>query len=175
MNSKKENKVLNEKLVPVGIWAPNAKILCHECHGNVFSRAKYNEEEHKFEDLIMNEEEFEKACLPKPLDKNRAVTRCNKCNKEIQVYDFVAHENNLCMKLQEKGINAFMSQTGGMNSAVEINTKDEGFIWITYDISGEDEWYLAFYDNEGDYLDKYFMTQDEKEILDYILNLDCLV
>lgn len=175
MNSKKENKILNEKLVPVGIWTPNARILCHECHGNMFSRAKYNEEEHKFEDLIMNEEEFKKACSPKPLDKNRAITKCNKCKKEIQVYDSVAYENNLCMKLQENNINASMSQTGGMNSAVEIGTKDEGFIWITYDISGEDEWYLEFYDDEGGYLDKYFRTQDKEEILDYILSLDCLI
>lgn len=175
MSLKTKNKIVNEKLVPFGIWTPSAKILCQECHGNVFPGVKYNEESDKFEDLVMSEEEFEKACSPKPLGKNNEITKCNKCNKEIQVYDSVAYENNLRLKLKDHGINASMAQTGGMNSAIEISTKDDGFIWISYDVSCENEWYLAFYDKEGEYLEKDFITYEEKEILDYVLSLDCLV
>lgn len=165
----------NEKLVPFGIWTPKAKILCHECHGNVFPRGKYDEESGKFEDLVMDKEEFKKACSPKSLGKNKEITKCNKCNKEIQVYDSIAYENNLCIKLKDNGVNASMAQTSGMNSAIEIPTRDDGFILISHDSSYENEWYLVFCDKEGEYLDKDFMTYDEDEIFKYILNLDCLV
>lgn len=71
-------------------------------------------------------------------------------------------------------INALMSQTGGMNSAVELRRNPEGFIWITYDIFGEDEvfeWYLGVYDDEGGYEDEYFSTTDINEMINYIINL----
>ena len=66
----------------------------------------------------------------------------------------MAYENSLAETLKEAGLNAYMAQTGGMNSAVEMLTKNNGFIWITYNTCGEDEWLLGLYDEEGDYLDE---------------------
>ena len=169
MNSKTNLK--NEIKVPLGIWTPNAQVLCYECHGDRFPYSKYNSITEKFEDEILSEEEFKDMKEPKPIKSGYGVTKCIKCRKDIQLREEVAYENSLTEVLKASNINAYMAQTGGMNSAVEIPTKDNGFIWVTYDTCGEDEWLLGVYDEEGDYLDESYMTQDLEELLDYIFKL----
>lgn len=166
---------LKEKVkVPFGIWMPNARVLCYKCHGNTFSNAKYNPKTNKTEDVVLNEEEFKAASEPKILEKGNDITRCNNCKKEIQVYNEVANENNLSYELAKHNVKSYMVQTGGMNSALEIPLKDDGFIWVTYDTCGDNDWCLCFYDKDGEYTDEHFVTFDKSELLDYILKLDNL-
>lgn len=165
------NNLEKEIKVPFGIWTPNAKVLCYECHGKRFPHSKYNSETGKFEDVVLNEEEFKDMDTGKFVIAGYAVTKCNQCQKDIQLQEEVAYENSLAETLKEAGLNAYMAQTGGMNSAVEILTKNNGFMWITYNTCGEDEWLLDLYDEEGDYLDESYMTHDLEELLDYIFKL----
>lgn len=165
----------NEKLVLSGIWTPSARVICYKCHGKVFPNAKYNKTTKKTEDLILTEEQFQKACTPQPLEENYEITVCEQCGKEIQVFYDIAYENNFCNRLRENNINAYMYQTGGMNSAIWIRTKDEGYALIVYDITGDEDWLMDFYDKDDEYIDKTYITKTEDEMLDYILKLDCLV
>lgn len=85
----------------VGIWTPNAEVLCPACHhGETGS------------------EEIE-------LHEFAGVTFCDKCHRDIQVPSNVAKEHNLMTSLQELGIKASMEQTGGLCSAVYIAPSDE--------------------------------------------------
>lgn len=67
-----------------------------------------------------------------------------------------------------------MAQIGGMNSALEIPLKNNKFALVTYNTNGENDWYIGFYNEEGDFDDKSFYTLDKKELLDYILEIDNL-
>lgn len=134
-----------------GIWTPFARVLCPKCHGN------------------LNEEH----CNPMELEEGNEITTCNKCGKEIQTYNSVANENNLVNRLKELGINAYMCQNGGMNSACEIAKKDnKGFYWITFG-SIEDEYLIGSYDNEGDYLGEGtdFYCYKVEEMIEHVLSL----
>ena len=168
------NNLKEEVKVPFGIWTPDAKVLCYECHGNVFSKTKYNEKTNKFEDEILNDEEFAKANEAVELNERNAVTKCHKCNKDVQVLEETAYENNLYYELKNHNIKSYMSQTGGMNSALEIPLKDDKFALVTYNDNGEDDWYIGFYKEDGDFDDKSFCTLDKQELLDYILEIDNL-
>ena len=169
-----KNNLKEEVKVPFGIWTPDAKVLCYECHGNIFSNVKYSTKTNKFEDVVINDEEFKKANTPESLKNVYSITKCNICNKDIQVYDEVANENNLCYELKNHNIKAYMAQTGGMKSALEIPLANEGFIWVTYDTNGDNDWLLCFYNKDGEYLDKCFSTLDKNELLDYILKMNNL-
>lgn len=160
--------------VPVGIWTPWASIICYECHGKKFVGAKYNHELGKFEDKILDDKEFEKAKSEIPLKEDNAITKCSKCGSLVQLNKSTAQENNLFLKLKEAGINAEMSQTGGMNSAVELRKEDGGFVWITYDVFGADdeyEWYLGVYDEEGCYDDEFYSTTSENDMVKHIIEM----
>lgn len=167
----KSNNINKEVKAAHGIWTPYAKILCYECHGDTFPHCKYNPETDKFEDKVLDSEKFIKMSTPEAIEEGKAVTTCNNCNKPVQIYESVAFENNLVNILKEEGINAYMSQTGGMNSAAEILTKDDGFIWITYDVCGDNEWLVGIYDEEGDFSGEQYMTHDLDELLEYIRTL----
>lgn len=173
-----KNKIIK---LPVGIWTPSAKVLCPTCHGKVFYASRYNTETHKFENIELNDEEFEKIKESIALKEDYAITKCNVCKEKIQLYDATAYENNLNDELNALGVNSLMSQTGGMNSAIEIEKESNGYILITFDNDGEKEWYLGHYDDEGcpeliydengKEIDNYFLTTDKDELINYILDL----
>ena len=168
------NNLKEEIKVPHGIWTPDAKILCYECHGNVFSKTIYNKEANKPEDYVLDKEEFAKANEAVELNEWNTVTKCNKCNKDIQLRKEIAFENNLSYELKNHNIESYMSQTGGMKSALKIPLKDEKFALVMYNTDGENDWYIGFYNEDGDFDNKSFCTLDKDEILDYILKIDNL-
>ena len=168
------NNLKEEIKVPHGIWTPDAKILCYECHGNVFPKTKYNEEANESEDFVLDEKEFAKANEAVELIEWNAVTKCDKCNKDIQLRKEISFENNLSYELKNHNIESYMSQTGGMNSALKIPLKDEKFALVMYNTDGENDWYIGFYNEDGDFDNKSFCTLDKQELLDYILEIDNL-
>lgn len=160
-----------KKEVAFGIWTPTANILCYECHGKNFKNCSYNKETGKFEDKILSDEEFKKANTPGSIKENYAVTKCNKCSKDIQLYEEVAKENNLRMKLVDLGLDAYMWQTGGMNSAVGVHLPNENELAIVFDNESDisySQWLVEEIDKDGEcLLDKSVVVKDE-EIIDII-------
>lgn len=170
---KRESEVIrneNQK-IPYGIWTPSAQVLCYDCHGRKFVGVDFNPESEKFENRILSEEDFNKAKEEVELEGGNEITQCVKCGAFIQLEQATAKENNLSLKLKSKGVNAYMSQTGGMNSAVEIRKEDGGFVWVTYGLCDDGEWYLGSYDEEGEYDDYYYLTNDEEDMINHIVNL----
>lgn len=172
MCKRKSEVMKNEsQKIPCGIWTPSAEVLCYDCHGRKFVGVDFNPESGIFENRILSEEDFNKAKEEVKLKEGNEMTQCVKCGAFIQLEKSTAKENNLALKLQSKGVNAYMSQTGGMNSAVEIRKEDRGFVWITYDICDDEEWYLGSYDEEGEYDDNHYSTTKEDDMINHIVNL----
>lgn len=154
----------NEESVKRGIWTPWAQVLCYDCHGND------NLPEPK------TEEEWARMAAPQLLMDGNAVTFCDGCHTDVQVYDSVAHEHNLVHALRDRGFYAVMSQTGGMMSGCSIipsedlreNGKPDGIgeLLITYNDSGDNLYWMGVYDNDACFADVEwgnisFRTQDE--------------
>ena len=133
----------NNDDVKRGVWTPWAQVICYDCHGNE------NLPEPK------TEEEWARMTAPQPLIDGNAVTFCDDCHTDIQVYDSVAYEHNLVAALRERGFDAVMEQTGGMMSGCSITPSEElraggdpdgiGEILITYE---EDSYWMGVYDND---------------------------
>ena len=129
-----------------GVWMPTAQVLCYKCHGN--------------ENLPnpKTAEEWEKVTQPQELRYGNAVTFCDDCHTPIQVDESVAYEHNLVAALRECGIEAELSQTGGMCSAASISPSDElrgeggpddvGQILVTYSFDGDGAYWVGVYDND---------------------------
>ncbi|PAE24062.1 hypothetical protein [Bacillus sp. 7894-2] len=133
---------VSEAKYEYGIWTPTAHVICHDCH-----EAKYNFTGKR----PLNKPE------PAELSEGCAVTYCDFCGKDIQLDDEVAGEHNAVKALQERGIPAVMAQTGGMNSAVEIELKpcseseDDDFSeWLMIKAEGN-TWWLMWNKEDGDW------------------------
>lgn len=158
--------------VKPGIWTPWAKVVCFECHGPTFKNRDYDRETGKFCDKTLSQDEWDKVTAEAEVDERNRVTFCDDCGKEIQVDDSVAAEHNLVLRFKEAGIDAVMVQTGGMNSACEINTKDNGWYLATYNFDGDEKWWVCRYDKEGDLInhDDGFTGTTDDEAFNYITN-----
>ena len=158
----------SEDNVKRGVWTPWAQVLCYDCHGN--------------ENLPnpKTDEEWARITTPQPLAEGNAVTFCDDCHVDIQVYDSVAYEHELVYALRERGFNAVMAQTGGMMSACSIEPSealrgaggpdDISEILVTYDFDGDGLYWMGVYDNDTASVDVEwgnvsFGTQDE--VLDW--------
>ena len=156
-----ENK---DSSIKRGVWTPWAQVLCYDCHGN--------------ENLPnpKTEEEWAHMVAPQPLADGNAVTFCDGCHTDVQVYDSVAYEHNLVAALRDCGFDAAMEQTGGMMSGCSITPSEElqgekgpddiGEILITYNDSGDNLYWMGVYDNDACTVDVEwgnlsFRTQDE--------------
>jgi len=154
----------NNDNVKRGVWTPWAQVLCYECHGN--------------ENLPdpKTDAEWARMIEPVQLMEDKAVTFCDGCHTDIQVYDSVAYEHNLVKALKDRGFDAVMAQTGGMMSACSITPSEDlqknggpdgiGEILITYNDSGDNLYWMGVYDNDTSTVDvKWgnvsFRTQDE--------------
>jgi hypothetical protein len=126
----------------MGIWMPNARVVCYDCHGNTFNRGFG-------ETLVLTEAQMAKENTPVPITSKRGVTFCGDCSKAIQVSNHVAAEHNLVLALRSIGINSNMAQTGGMNSACGVNTTSGGYYLITFD-----------FDSDGTYVGYEFDEED---------------
>ena len=137
---------MEEETYKKGVWTPWAAVVCYDCHGN--------------ENLPnpKTEEEWEKVTKPQELRYGNAVTFCDDCHTPIQVDESVAYEHNLVAALRECGIEAELSQTGGMCSAASISPSDElrgergpddiGEILVTYSFDGDGAYWVGVYDND---------------------------
>lgn len=154
----------NENNVKLGVWTPWAQVLCYECHGN--------------ENLPnpKTDEEWARMTAPQPLFDGNAVTFCDGCHADVQVYDSVAYEHNLVAALRDRGFDAVMAQTGGNQSGCSITPSEDlqkngepdgiGEILVTYNDSGDNLYWMGVYDNDVSPADVEwgnvsFRTQDE--------------
>lgn len=159
----------NDDSIKRGVWTPWAQVLCYDCHGN--------------ENLPnpKTDEEWARMVAPQPLADGNAVTFCDGCGADVQVYDSVAYEHNLVAALRDRGFDAVMAQTGGMMSGCSITPSEElrkngdpegiGEILITYNDSGDDQYWMGVYDNDAssaevEWGNISFRTQDE--VLDWM-------
>lgn len=160
--------------VKPGIWTPKAKVICYECHGPTFKNRDFDPETRTFSDKTLSQEEWEKVISETEVKEGYIVTLCDDCGEEIQVDESVAAEHNLVLRLKEAGIDAAMAQTGGMNSACEINTSDKGWYLATYNFNGDDQWWICRYDKDGEHVDVHddFNTPSNDEAFNYITKQD---
>ena len=117
-----------------GIWTPWAQILCPEHIGweNIPSAP--------------SNEEWQEWVTPAALKEGNAVTFCDSCGDVVQLNQSEAVEHTLVYELRAAGFDAFMAQTGGMNSACMVNIADEtktgdeiegpAQMYICYDLFG---------------------------------------
>ena len=96
-----------------GLWTPWARVLCPEDIGreNIPSAP--------------SDEKWRQWATPAPVGENNAVTFCDGCGNPVQLEQNVAEEHTLVYELRAMGLDAFMAQTGGMNSACMVNISDE--------------------------------------------------
>jgi hypothetical protein len=155
-------------------------VLCYECHGFKFPKT-ISDGDRGFKTIEIELSEFEqKRCTtPLPIEEGKRITFCDKCGQDIQVYDTVAVEHNLVKKLRDFGIDAFMEQTGGMNSACCVYKKYMGplekdtyppYFMATFNWDGDDVWYIGSYDELGDWVEEEGVSFDnEKDIVNWFL------
>lgn len=146
-----------------GVWTPHGIVTCVICHGPEFPHKTFE----------VDSEEWEYFKHPSELREGKAVTLCHYCKDEIQVYETVAREHNMVLRLQQAGVDATMAQTGGMNSAGEIPATYDSYYLFTWDFVGNDKWWLVLYDSEGEDLgEKYWLSTELDDILfEHIITL----
>lgn len=95
------------------LWTPWARVVCPEHIGreNIPSEP--------------SDEKWQKWITPAPLEEGNAVTFCDNCGDPVQLEQNVAEEHTLAYELRAMGFDAFMAQTGGMNSACMVNISEE--------------------------------------------------
>lgn len=120
-----------------GVFTPEAGVLCYSC-------SDISDMELKMVVYPVNE--------PIELIKGYEYTTCDKCSTVIQVGDWLAAEHILTGLLRQRGIDANLWQTGGMNHCVGIKARhlDNSFI-----ISYHDRYGVGYYDEEGNPLIGY--------------------
>lgn len=130
-----------------GIWTLWAQILCPEHIGweNIPSAP--------------SNEEWQEWVTPAALKEGNAVTFCDSCGDVVQLNQSEAVEHTLVYELRAAGFDAFMAQTGGMNSACMVNIADEtktgdeiegpAQMYICYDLFGGGESYVEVQSEEG--------------------------
>lgn len=98
--------IVELELTP-GLWTPHAQILCVGCHGGLWPNGTH-----------LDAKRFRKQ----PLDPNMdsAIAVCDECGKSIWMDYKVAWEQRIVLALKDKGLDADMSQTGGMCSAATL-------------------------------------------------------
>lgn len=167
------------ELLTQGLWRPDAKVICIECHmeqcGNDYgfmSRQKpIDHDKHQ----------------PREQGEYELVAQCQVCKKKIWMDEKVALEQKIVLALKEKdkyGNGIHMQQTGGMCSAAEVmfpsvhkdNTNDYEFMWITFSEEfNEDEeplfycgLYLTTEDGSGDTEDYVDHAMTFEEVLAWV-------
>lgn len=164
------------ELLTQGLWRPDAKVICIECHmeqcGNDYgfmSKTKpIDHDKH----------------LPRERGEYELEARCQVCKKKIWMMEKVALEQKVVLALQEKGKygpGIHMQQTGGMCSAAEImfptshkdNTNDYEFMWVTYaENEGDPLYYCGLYltteDGSGDTEDYVDHAMTFEEVLAWV-------
>lgn len=111
-----------------GIWTPSGRVVCLQCHGRyleagVGDTPRYSRR-YQTRDTIS--------------DPQFAETTCEQCGRRIAVAVKVARERNLLIRIanhfEDRLRSAHMSQTGGMNSAVVLDTPGRsGAIVVAYE------------------------------------------
>lgn len=113
-----------------GMWTPHADILCIVCHGG--------------------------RLLPRGADYPypEYLGACDECGEPLLLDRDLAREQTCKVQLQHHGLNAMMSQTGGMCSAVHVDLREreaqtEHYLLIT---SGEesDNFVIGEYTSEDE-------------------------
>lgn len=167
----------------LGIWTPWAQVICYECHGFTFPKT-ISDGEHGFKTVERTISEFEQKrnTTLLPLEENQAITFCDKCGQAIRTYDSVANEHNLVKALRDLGIDAYMEQTGGMNSACSVYKNFIGpfekdsyppFFMATFNIDGDNKWYIGSYDELGEWLEDDVASFDnERDVINWFLDND---
>lgn len=126
-----------------GLWTPWGQVIC------------FDHIENQELPVPLSAEDWKSATMPRELSEKNAVTCCDSCKAEVQVARNIANEHNLVQILRDRGIDAYMAQTGGMNSACaiavpetehaedEVGVPDE--ILVVYDSYGTDHYVLGIY------------------------------
>lgn len=154
-----------------GIWTPWAMVVCYNCHGNIFL------------DKTLTDEEMAMHNEPVDLKEGNRITFCDTCGKDVQVYDSVAEEHNLVKELLTMGYDAYLEQTGGMNSACVLNIDHDETIndelgevdpvyYLTYNFDGHNKYWLTLVDKDGESDGLLADTYTLGEMMAIINNLD---
>jgi hypothetical protein len=161
----KQETIKQTEQAAIGIWTPNARVICFDCHGNTFNRGLGNI-------TILDAAEMEEQNTAVPLKEGKRITACDKCKRAIQLSNSTAAEHNIMLSLREAGIDSKMHQTGGMNSACGINTEG-GYFLVTYNWDGDGMFAVGEYDEEGECLDNpdYFLTDAHDELVAHIISI----
>lgn len=151
-----------------GVWMPTAAVLCLECHGPNFPRYSHDPFSEEWEELIR----------PTEIEEGKAVTFCDRCREDIQVYESVAFEHNMVGLLQRNGVKAEMEQTGGMNSAGSVFCTDNNFYLFTFNMDGDNEWGITKLTEDyelidGDYLGETFSSEDD--LFEFIISREDII
>ena len=136
-----------------GVFTPTAHVICYNCHDTSYRPSDKLADSSK-----------------RPLQEGNGVTKCDMCGTDIQLNSSVAEEHNLVAEFKALGFDAVMAQTGGMNSACEINTKVENgniieWISITYNYCGDNEYAATHILEEGDDWEEVTCTTDKDEFM----------
>lgn len=112
-----------------GIWTPHAQVICVVCH-----MAKNDGRWGLGNDELIDDERFKEQPLDDSMDSD--VACCDDCGKAIWMPYKIAWEQKVVTALKGRGLDARMSQTGGMCSAAELalpGDEDGGYkyVWIT--------------------------------------------
>lgn len=166
-----------------GIWTPWAMILCYGCHGFDFPRIeKVDDGSYKQVTHTISEFEQKRVMKDLPLEDGQAITKCDKCGCEVRLARSIAVEHNLALRLREFGVDSYMAQTGGMNSACSVARKwpepvsdevaDPEYL-IMYDLDGDGKFSISRFDPDTVYDESFDVMVDTfDEALKVILELD---
>jgi hypothetical protein len=107
---------------------------------------------------------WDKLMQPVELENGNGITKCDKCQCDIQVNYSVATEHNLVAEFIKLGFDAHMEQTGGMCSACGID-RENGCYLITYDYDGNNKlrYYIGAFNSEGDWEEDFGLEFDKFE------------
>ena len=140
-----------------GRWTPHAEILCLTCSGDSVDGA-----------------------LKPDRGPWNYLGECDECGAFVRLYEHLAREQACKSELQRHSLNASMSQTGGMCSAVHVDLRDretdtERYLLIT---SGEEpargphpvelgNWIIGLYEGDECEASKYW----ERGCIDDVVHL----
>lgn len=163
-----------------GIWMPSAAVLCYECHGNEFPNWKLIDGKLNNCSRQLSEDEWSYSTTPHKLADGNGITQCDKCWRDVQVMDSVALEHNIVLALKERGIEAVMEQTGGMNSAayVEMNNytfnaktgEESNYLMVTYNTDGDETFMVGHYGINEEQL-SFYTSDDMDEVINHIASI----
>lgn len=137
-----------------GIWTPWAKVICFDCDTSG---------------------KFRKP-IPQSLEETNALTRCDHCDKMIQVTTGIAKEHNLALALQEAGLDAHMAQTGGMCSAVGVNLINGNSYMLALEEVDYNKFFISEFDSEGEWIEdsdvRLAVFESQQDAVDFLIASD---